>query len=141
MIKNTLISIAILLFGSSSLAVMNTSTAAAGCGDGPLLIVPWYRGLTVSDSDCSLKPINDSGDGVTLTAFIWTVVLNIIQAALVIVGYVAVGYVIKGGISYMTATGDPGKMSSAKRTITNALVGLAIALASAAIVNLVTGAF
>ncbi len=62
-------------------------------------------------------------------------VINILNAIIAILGLVAVVFVIVGGVQYMTSTGDPGKVKKAKDTILYALIGLAVCVASFAIVN------
>ncbi|HEX6462253.1 MAG TPA: hypothetical protein VFZ58_03170 [Candidatus Saccharimonadales bacterium] len=73
----------------------------------------------------------DSLQGVTGLLF-W-----LIDTLLKLAGYIAVGFVIWGSIKYIKAQGEPGELSKAKTTIINALVGLAICIASVAIVNTV----
>ena len=70
---------------------------------------------------------------------ILTIALNILQAAMVIVAYVAVGFIIKGGYMYMVSSGSPDAMAKAKNTIRDALIGLVIAISAAAIVDMVAG--
>ena len=53
-------------------------------------------------------------------------VKNMISWAIGIAGVVAVIFIVIGGISYVTSTGDPSKIQKAKQTITYALIGLAI---------------
>ena len=61
-------------------------------------------------------------------------ILNGIIAAL---GLVAVVVIIIGGVGYMTASGDAGKLQKAKTTIISAIIGLIICVLSFAIVNFV----
>lgn len=106
-------------------------------------IVPWYRGL-LHGSDCSVELPNASSAGnktsKSVTTFVLAIALNILQAALSVAAYVTVFFIIKGGFMYMTSTGSPDGMSSAKKTIMNAIIGLVIAVLSAAIVNAIAGA-
>ena len=60
---------------------------------------------------------------------------NIISAVIGILGLVAVGFIVLGGVQYMTSAGDPGKAKKAKDTILYACVGLAIAALAFAITN------
>ena len=53
------------------------------------------------------------------------------------VAYAAVGFIIWGGFKYTKSQGDPGKLNEAKGAITNALIGLGIALGSVAIVEFI----
>ena len=59
-------------------------------------------------------------------------IINIIISVIAIVAVVGIIY---GGIQYMTAQGDPGKIKTAKNTIIYCAVGLGIVALSAAIVN------
>lgn len=61
----------------------------------------------------------------------------LIDTLLKLAAYIAVGFVIWGSIKYIKAQGEPGELSKAKTTIINALIGLAICIASVAIVNTV----
>ena len=51
---------------------------------------------------------------------------NAVQWAIGIAGLVSAIFVVYGGISYVTSTGDPGKLAKAKQMIIYALIGLAI---------------
>ena len=58
---------------------------------------------------------------------------------MVVVAYVTVGFIIKGGYMYIVSAGNPESMAKAKNTIRDALIGLVIAISAAAIVNMVAG--
>ena len=64
-----------------------------------------------------------------------------VNAALYMIGVVAVIMVIYAGILYITAAGDAGKLAKAKTAIVWAVVGLVVVILSYAIVNFVIGAF
>lgn len=51
---------------------------------------------------------------------------NLIQWVIGIAGVVALIFVVYGGVSYATSSGDPGKIQKAKQMIMYALIGLAI---------------
>jgi hypothetical protein len=121
-------------------AVATPTPASAACGR--LLTFPtWYNGLTKDDASCEIKPVGNESDQVPLKTFLIRVILNITEMILQLVGYAAVVMLILGGFQYITSTGDAGNMSNAKKTITNAIIGLVISLFSVAIVNVVAGAF
>jgi hypothetical protein len=63
------------------------------------------------------------------------VLLAIVDILLRAAGIIAVGYVIFGGIKYVTSQGESDKTSEAKGTIINALAGLLIATFAVALVN------
>ena len=69
---------------------------------------------------------------------------NVLNGVLGIVfsvaGAIAAGFVVYGGISYITSSGDPGKANRAKTILTYAIIGLLIVLMAYGIVNLVVGA-
>lgn len=131
------LSMTLLIGGTAtSLTVATQPAAAASCTkNGTFLgFPPWYRGL--QNSDCSIK--SPSGN---LSGFIWTIVLNIIDDALRLVGFAAITFIIYGGFKYMTSQGSADGMSKAKTTILNAIIGLVLSMVSIAIVNLAVGAF
>lgn len=119
---------------------LSYAPAVYACPSDTLLGIPaWYKDLQAAD--CSVKPPAQTADGAGLRNFIVKIALNVIQAALVIVGYIAAFFVIKGGFLYIMSQGEPSGIESAKKSIANALIGLIIALLSAAIVNAVAGIF
>ena len=140
--KKVILASFLMIFAASSIfAISNSEIAAAASCDGGganfFGLPAWYRGLT--ESDCSIKKIGDGG--IPLPDFIWTIVGNIFDGIFRVAGVIAVGYIMWGGIQYMLASGDPGKNGKAKTTITNAVIGLIIAVVASAIVNLVMGVF
>jgi hypothetical protein len=121
--------------GGATMAVALPQTTFAACNDRLLTFPAWFKGLT--DGECNIKSPQQSGG---LPTFIWTIVLNVIEMGLQIVGYLAVGYIIRGGFKYMTAIGDPGEVAKAKKIIMDAVIGLVLSIFSVAIVNLISGA-
>ncbi|MBD3329877.1 hypothetical protein GF357_05280 [Candidatus Dojkabacteria bacterium] len=65
-------------------------------------------------------------------------VISTIQFAVGLTGIGAVVMLIVGGVQYITAGGDEGKVEAATKTITNALIGLAIVITSLMIVTFVS---
>lgn len=120
--------------GGATLVVATPQTTHAACNQTLLTFPAWYKGLV--DDKCDVRNPGDVG----LTVFVWTIVLNVVEFILQLVGYIAVGYIIAGGYKYMISAGDPSGMTKAKNTILNALIGLAISIASVGIVNVVAGA-
>ena len=110
------------------------STASAGCEDRFLGIPPWYRGLT-EGSDCHIKSPDAGQDG--LSKFIWKIVLNVIEMALVIIVYVAVFFILYGGFLYMVGGSQPQLIERGKKTLLQAVIGLVIGLGSVAVLNLI----
>lgn len=146
--KKAIFAAILMVFSASfGLAVFDSKVASAACAsDGAQLfsIPAWYRGLT-KEGSCEIKTISnkdDAGaDSVTIQSFVWTVIGNVFDAIMRIVGVVATGYIIWAGFQYMISAGDSGKMANAKTTLTNACIGLVIAIVASGIVQLVMGVF
>ena len=66
-------------------------------------------------------------------------VIDIINGVIGVLGLVCVIVMIIGGVSYMTSSGDAGKVKKAKDTILYGLIGLVICVLSFAVVNFVIG--
>lgn len=112
---------------------------------GPLGIPKWFRGLV--DANCEvIQPqdqVGDNGEIVEdgLQRFASILLLNIADMLLRVIGLLAVGFIMLGGFKYMLARGDSNKIVAAKKTITNAIIGLVIAMISMTIVNFVFNFF
>lgn len=111
---------------------------AANCGDSFFLGFPsWHNGLTkVQDSasdTCSVE--------IASLSEIWTIVANVTRMALALAGFVAVVFIIVGGFQYITSGGNPEKTQKALSVLTNAVVGLLIAIFASAIVGFVASRF
>lgn len=115
-------------------AGMFSTTAFASCSNGDtslLLFPPWFHGLnceTVQGTSQEAVKITDAND-------IWVIVLNVAQWLIIAGGYVSVYFIIVSGFKYIIAAGEPQKITAAKSTLTNAIIGFVIVLASMAIVR------
>ncbi len=114
------------------------SAASAACTGNKFFGFPhWYQYLDVQKvsigegadkvSSCQVVNFHFPGD-ITL------VVLAILDVMLRIAGMVAVGFVIYGAIQYITSQGEPDGIKKAQNTITNALIGMVIAISATAAV-------
>lgn len=119
----------------------SVSAASKNCERSFLGIPPWYRGLTKQDenpSSCDIKTPGSVEQGSpTLSAFIWLIVLNVIQMAIVAVAYVASFFILYGGFLFLTGGAVPGQIENARKTILNAVIGLVIAMSALVLTNLV----
>ena len=121
------------------------SAAAKKCEKEIIGIPTWFKGLSKFDAkgDCIIAGPGDSPDGsstkLTLTSFIWRIVLNIIEIALRIVGFIAFFFIVYGGFQFLTGGSNPAQIEKARKTILNAVIGLVISLGAVAIINLVFG--
>ena len=80
--------------------------------------------------------VNKVGDTNTQTNLTGNIV-DIINAVIGVLGLLCVVVVIIGGVSYMTSSGDTGKVKKAKDTILYGIIGLIICALAFAIVNFV----
>lgn len=64
-------------------------------------------------------------------------VTSILNAVIGVLGIVAVIVIIIGGVTYMTSSGDAGKVKKAKDTILYGVIGLVVVALAFAIVNFV----
>jgi glucan phosphoethanolaminetransferase (alkaline phosphatase superfamily) len=64
-----------------------------------------------------------------------------INAALMVLGMIAVLMIVIGGIRYTTSNGESAKVKSAKDTVMYSVIGLVVAILSYTIVNFVIGRF
>jgi hypothetical protein len=119
----------------------------ADCSKGILTFPTWFRGIVkiesvdgknvcviMSPADLSRPGQNDG-----LSNFIWHIVLNALDIALQLAGYIAVGFILYGGFLFMTSQGSAEGSTKARKTILNAVIGLVISIGSVAIVNLIVG--
>lgn len=82
-------------------------------------------------------------NGVATLSCIPYVLQNIIFWAFALVGIAAVIFVIYGGVKFVLSGGDPKQVDGARKTITYALIGLALVISAFVIINIigvVTGA-
>lgn len=123
--------------GGALVTVATPQPTFAACNDRLLTFPAWYKGLT-DGADCHIKAPGASKGGVS--KFVWTIVLNIVEFMLQLVGYVSVAFVIVGGYKYMISAGSPDGMVKSRKTILNALIGLVISIFSVGIINVIAGA-
>ena len=98
-----------------------------------ILVVPLAVGA-------QFNPPASGGTGLpsdnTATAFIF----RIIQILLAVAGVVAVIFLIIGGFRYITAGGNEETAESARKTLTNAIIGIVIIILAFVIVNVIANA-
>jgi len=129
-------------------AIVSSPTASAAaaiptskCQPSFLGIPPWYRGLVDgSTGKCEISGPGQklpNGQTLDLSGYIWRIALNLIEIALVIVGYIAFFFVLYGGFQFLTGGSNPAQIEKARKSILNAVIGLAISIGAIAIVNLI----
>jgi ABC-type Fe3+ transport system permease subunit len=102
-------------------------TFAAACHTEFFGFPVWWKYLSHPNCQPQIQNLSD----------IWLIVAAIIEIALRIAAIVAVVFIIYGGCSYTTSQGDPDGTKSARNTLVNALIGLAVAVMAAVIVSFI----
>jgi hypothetical protein len=111
--------------------MMSFFLAAATCDHSFFFLPSWWKYLphqpTPPNCDITFNFPDD----------IWAVGLAILEMLLRVGGFLAVISIIVAGIQYIMASGEPEKGSSARKRLTNSLIGLAIILIAATFVSFV----
>jgi uncharacterized membrane protein YuzA (DUF378 family) len=128
-IRTVLMAVGLLgLFGLSSLALAPATYASSASTDAAKASACDGIGGTYDPA---------TGDCTTQSASLDSIIANVINVISIIVGVAAVIMIMVGGFKYVTASGDSGKLSSAKSTIVYAVVGLVIVAFAQSIVRFV----
>jgi hypothetical protein len=117
------------------LTAPQTVSAATTCEGRLLGIPPWYRGLTDNvPPKCNLvSPASVGGLG----TYIWRIVLNVIEMAIVATTYLTVFFLLYGGFLFITGGSTPSQIEKGRKTILNAIIGLALCIGAIGLTNLV----
>lgn len=91
----------------------------------------YFLGMTSWDCNVVEQVANND----QLKSNIWTIAANVATDITVIAAYLIIGYVIYGGYLYTFSGGDPGKVATGKKAITQAFIGLAIVMSANVILN------
>lgn len=103
--------------------------SAADCNAQSFFGVPtWYEYLSF-DGSCS--PKTDAANAIILIIF------AVIDIIIYIGGLIAAFYIIYGGFEFILAQGSPDKITSARSTILNAVIGLVIVLVASQLVSFI----
>lgn len=121
--KKILLLCGIILLTSFVSSFTTPSPASADCR--------YFLGMT--SWDCNIVEQVTSDD--QLKNNIWTIAANIATDITVIAAYLIIGYVIYGGYLYTFSGGDPGKVATGKKALTQAFIGLAIVMSANVILN------
>ena len=91
---------------------------------------------------CSNSSVSDevkAAAGCGATGTLDSALTSILNAIILIMGIVAVIFIIIGGVNYITSSGDSNKVKKAKDTILYSVIGLVICALAFVIVNFVIG--
>jgi ABC-type Fe3+ transport system permease subunit len=117
--------------------ISHFAASAPPCDGGGFLGFPtWYSylpGQVDASGQCTpvISGLND----------IWLIVAAVVEILLRLGALLAIGFVLYGGISLITSSGDPDKASKARKTILNAVIGLVIAVVATTVVRYLAGRF
>lgn len=98
------------------------------------IFTPWYKYLNGDNSSGACRPDFKSDQIGSTVIKIGSAVLEL---ALNVSALIAATFFIWGAIQYVTSQGDPNGLTTAKSTITNAIVGLVITVLASGIVQFV----
>lgn len=153
-IKNTIRSFIVIVGLVALIPALSVSAQPAGgggsskpeCSSGQNAISffpAWYDNGLCGDKGAlkgKIVPPNyfDKKDtAASFSKWISILALNIVSMLLYAVGYVSLGFIIFGGFKYMTSGDNSTGISAAKKTITNAVIGLVLSIMSVAIVKFI----
>ncbi len=130
---------------TASLLLYFGATGSATCDTNHFFgFVPWYEylqyGMDSATHSCgvlqfNLLPKGDQGSDLPL------IFLALIDDLLRVAGLAAVAFIIYGAIQYVTSQGNADQASKAQGTVTNALLGLVIAIIGVTIVSFIGRSF
>lgn len=147
-IKKIILSSAIVFIATLSVnTILNPATAsAASCGtpvakNAVTFFPAWYDGLVCPGDKGGVMSPGDEYLGKDTSSRLgkWTTIIamNIVTMILYVVGYVSLAFIIYGGFKYMTSGDSSSGTLAARKTITNAVIGLVLSIMSVAIVTFV----
>lgn len=128
---------------SSNTHPQGSGTLAQRCSKEFFGLKPWFAYLpngafdaqTCQIENFSLLGEEDANGKTIKQSQLPLVVLAVIDSLVRLAGIVAVGFVIMGGILFVTSQGDPEKAKRARMTIFNALIGVVIAIIAASVIS------
>lgn len=128
------------LFCGATLTIASPQAAFADACDRSFMGFPtWYRNISAEDETTKECVIKNAGQlNMTLEVYILQIGLNIVDIAIVAVGYLCAIFILYGGFNFIISSGDSDKMAKARTTLLNASIGLVICIASVAVVRFIT---
>lgn len=135
--------LSVMMFGGL-LAIVAPQPAAAApitdvkdCSMRFLTFPTWFNGLVEIENGKCIVASPDKVGGIG--PFVWRIVLNVIEIALQLVIYAAIGFILFGGFQFLTSGGSPDVAAKSRQTIINAAIGIVISIGAIAILNLISG--
>jgi len=101
-----------------------------------LVLTPFFAAAVYKVPDAT----GGGGTGLPNESNATDIIFRIIQILLAIAGLVAVIFLIIGGFRYITAGGNEETAETAKKTITNAIIGIVVIILAFVIVRVISNA-
>lgn len=120
---------------ADALSIPQSARQFAACEKNPAE----YLGFSPWDA-CLVKDGNGNPK-LTKLGDVWLIALTLLEDVIKAAGYMAVGFIIWGGVKYLKSQGEPAELTTARVIINNAIIGLVISMLSIALVQFVAGAF
>lgn len=124
----------LMIFSIACSSLILSAPTYAECKDSTLGIPHWYRGLV--DGNCEILTEKISSEGGLRSGAI-KIVLNVAEILTRLAAISSVALIIYSGFIYITSIGMAQRVESAKTTLTNAIIGLAISILATVIVNFI----
>lgn len=118
----------------SKLSKIITLIITSIIGISSFISLPTFAEVNCNDLSPNSIAYDAAGCGQTKDS-LPNLIKNIVNAIIGVLGIVAVIVIIIGGITFMTSSGDAGKIKKAKDTILYAAIGLIVCVLSYIIVN------
>lgn len=131
----------------ANITVASQSASAASCDNNATFLNfrAWWFGLCDASTGELMnpstrigsdgKPVVGNSGKITITHFVWKIVFNVMDILLNIIAYAAVFFVLMGGFNILFSSGDPGRVSKGKQTLTHAVLGVVVALLAGGLVR------
>lgn len=120
------------LFFAQPISAATPQTQFAVCTSGNFFSFPSWD---------SCLPKKNGTPAITNLSDVWLIVFPIVESLIRAAGYMAVGFIIWGGVKYIKSQGEPGETTAARTVIQNAVIGLVICILSVAIVRFIADNF
>lgn len=102
---------------------------------------PWHKYLEHRAPKVEISGTRECSPHIENINDIWLIGLAAVEILLRVGVIVAIIYVMLGGMKYVNSRGNAEKTEAARKTITDALIGLVIAVSATAVVTFIGGRF
>lgn len=114
---------------------------SSGYGDGSTCTLGLSSFLGFRSWDACLTKDSKGVPQVKSVEDVGKIAMTVVEFLIKVTGYIAVGFIVWGGIKYLKSQGDPGETTQARQIITNALMGLVLCMLGVAIIQFIVSIF